>query len=1152
MQESIKDQIPEIKTYLPTSIQEGQLNRHLEQGKEILAQLLPADFVNMSLAGQQKWIAKHLPLIKWTEPNNIPESLSIFFLLSPNQLVKAEKVLLEVIRKWLIPEKEVPILGFYNCYFYMPKISSALFFVAEVKIFVADGRELSMIQEHLPLLSGELSLCLSSNVYFEKYLDTKALSFNQKSTQIQLFLRQLINRSPKSFDVDLFREMSSFFAVAHSDFHKFRLSKHLTRIVVSHYLMRRNLLHSLSLFPEKRHLEFHFIRSKLYFPFGIKSVLGLSIAVSLTNRYETFEDTHIVSAVQKFIPEALVVQGSYYFYRANHDATKYIYLELEKKSGVKFTQNEISLLKKELREELKKRIEKLIPSVFMIRNEEEVMRNILILSQQLKYLSDLPQVMVNFDKQEQNELYFTVLVVRIIKKNGPSLKEVFEKLPQSFKFIPERVQNVGYVRKKNPKEANVFRICIPADRTILRLDSSVNFYLARQKVISILTSAIGEIRDYNGGMILKQGELFAQLKQAFAATTDNQQELLENFFFSINPIEAQATSSLSVLKTLFKLFLEAIANELTKRESHFLKVVTRKNQIVAVLRTKDRSIETILNEELNQLENFSKSLIQTKLTFQGTLAQGFIYETTDHHQQKQFKNCIERAVKKWTTQVMNLQELRLSFISLPQALDPRLGGDDISSTVMKMLFEGLTRISKGSLPSLAIAKSIEISADQKRYTFQLRNSYWSDQTPLVAGDFEYAWKKILSPSFYTPFAYFFYPIKNAKAAKEGKVDLDQVGVKAIDDKTLVVDLEIPTPEFLELTSHALYSPINQANEKLHPNWAAQSGEEIYVCNGPFRLKRSLQTGGYEFIKNQHYWDQSSVKLNRIIITQNSVETAYQMFNNDELEWMGRPMHPWIPRFNKEEGNVLAENPLRVHWCCFNTQRFPFDNLKIRQAFNFALDRKKIALQLADKSIPFFSPLPYNYSQIKDEALLSSNKKLAVQLFELGLKELGLTRENFPVLTLIAFKTKHISELTKLLIKQWEDTLGIVCRVEEYDFNLLFSKMTIGEYQLGIMAWKSAINDPSYTLNLFEFRTNRVNFSKWEHPKYQELLQSAKREVVPDKRLELFRQAEAFLIEECPVFSINTVMDSYMHKKRLKDAFAAVTGNIDFKNASIVP
>lgn len=1137
----INPTLPEIRPYFPQQIQEGELSRHLEQGREILSRLLPEGFSASSLA--------QLPLIKWSQPTSAPESLSIFFLLSPNQEVKAEKVLLDVIRKWLIPEKEVPILGFYNSYFYMPKISSNLFFVAEVKIFVEDGRELSLIQEHLPLLANELSLSLSSSKYFEKYLDTKALSYDQKSAQIQQFLRQLIKRSPKQFDVELFREMSAFFALAHPDFRKFRIPKHLTRIVVSHYLMRKNLLHSLSIFPEKRHLEFHFIRSMLHFPFGVKSVLGLSIAVGLTDRYETFEDTHIISAVQKFIPEAHVVQGSYYFHRANHDATKYIYLELEKKNGSKFTQAEIFQLKRDLKEELKKRIEKLIPSVFMIRNEEEVMRNILLLSQQLKFVSDLPQVMVNFDKQEPSELYFTVLVIRILKEGDVSLKEAFERLPQSFRFIPDRVQNVGYVRKKNPKEANVFHICIPKDRTILRLDSSVNFYLARQKVISILTDALGEIRDYNGGMILKQGELFAQLKHAFAGTADNQQELLENFFFSLNPIEAQATSSLSSLETLFNLCLESIASELPKRESFFLKVQKRKNLVLAILRTKDRSIETFVNEELNQLENFSKSLVQTKVNFQGTLLQGFIYEDSDHHQQ--FQNCLNQAVEKWTSKVINLQELRLSFLVLPPVLDPRLGGDEISSTLMKMLFEGLTRMAHGNQPSLALAKSIDISADQKRYTFKLRNSVWSDQTPLVAHDFEYAWKKILSPSFYTPFAHMFFPIQNAKAAKEGKVGLDQVGIKAVDKTTLVIDLENPTPEFLELTAHALYSPINQQLENLHPNWATQSGEEIYVCNGPFRLKKSFPNGGIELVKNQTYWDQRSVKLDRVLISRNSSETAYEMYKNDELEWMGRPMHPWEQHFKKGEEDILFDGPLGVNWCVFNTQRFPFDNLKMRLAFKFAIDRKKTVKHLSDQSTPLISPLPYHHAQIRDESQLHADRKYAIQLFEEALNELGLTRKTFPVLTLIAV-SKSTSALIKLLVKQWEEVLGIACRIEEYDFNLLFSKMVTGEYQLGMVAWKAWLNDPIYTLNVFEYKTNKLNISKWEHPKFQELLKMAKKEVISDHRLELLNQAEAVLIEESPVLAINTVMHTYIYKKRLKDAFSSETGNIDFKNASIVP
>jgi len=779
----------EIQPHFPQLAHSRALVAHIRKAKEILQELIPEEFFSLPKGKAEKWLLDKLPLFNWNDPESTPDSLTIYFLCSPTHEVKAEKVLLEIIRKWLIPEKEVSILGFNNLYFYIKGYPSRLFFIAEVKILVEDDRELSLIKEHLPLLSNELSLSLSSLKYHEHILDTKALTLDQKSSQVQMYLRKLTERAPKQFDIEIFRDMSTFFALSKPDFRKFRMPKHIARVIVSHFLMRKKMLHHLSVSPEKRHLEFHFVRSKLYFPFGTKSVLGLSIAVFLSNRYETFEDIHILDAVQKFIPDFQIVKGSHYFYRANHDPIKYIYLELEKKDGSSVQQEEMRLLNRELKEELKKRIEQLIPSVFMIRNEEEVMRNILLLSQELKYLSDLPQVMINFEKQEDDELFFTVLVVRVLKKHDFSLEKLFQTEEQNFRFISDRVQNVGYIRKKNPKEANVFHLCIPKDRAILRANSSLNFYLARQKIISILSDALGEIRDYNGGMILKQGELFSQFKETFSGVVAKDQELLENFFFALTPIESQATISLGALKTLFQLCLEAIGQELSKRESYFQKIIKRKNFCFAILRSKDRSLENILNEELNKLENFSKSLIKTQVNYQGTRLQGLIYETTSAMQQKQFQKCIESAVKKWTSKILNQQQLRLSFLDLPLALDPRLAGDEYSSNVIKMLYEGLTRISRDSKPSLALAKSVDISADQKRYIFKLRPALWSDGTPLVAYNFEYAWKKILSPSFYTSFAYFFYPIKNARAAKEGRIDIEKVGIKAVDDLTLVVDLE---------------------------------------------------------------------------------------------------------------------------------------------------------------------------------------------------------------------------------------------------------------------------------------------------------------------------------------------------------------------------
>lgn len=1140
----------ELQPIFPQLAHSKSFAGHLEDGREILEDLLPEEFYSFPKGKAEKWLLERLPLVKWNDLEVTPGSLTLRFLCSPTHEIKAEKVLLDVIRKWLIPEKEVRILGFKNLYFYMRGFSPRLLFVAEVTILVEDAKELSLIQDHLPLLSSELGLSMSSQQYLENVLDTKALSLDQKSSQIQMYLRKLSDRAPRQFDTEIFREMSTFFALSMPDFRKFRMPKHLTRVIVSHYLMRKKMLHQLSVSPEKRHLEFRFVRSKLYFPFGTKPVLGLSVAVALTHRHEIFEETHVLDAVQKFIPDFQVVKGSYYFYKANHDPIKYIYLELEKKNGSSFQAEEVRLLNRELKEELKKRIEQLIPSVFMIRNEEEVMRNILLLSQELKYLSDLPQVMINFEKQEGEELYFTVIAVRVLKKLDLPLEKLFTSKKQNFRFLPDRVQNVGYIRKKNPKEANVFHLCIPKDRTILRANSSVNFYLARGKIMGILNEALGEVRDYNGGMILKQGELFSRFKEAFLGNGAYDQELLENFFFGLTPIESQATSSLSSLKTLFQLCLEASAQELPKRESCFKKTTKRKNICFAVLRAKDRTLEKILNNELSQLENFSKALVKTQVFHQGTLLQGVLYECTTPTQQKQFQKAVDTAVEKWKSNILNQQELRLSLIDLPLSLDPRLGGDEYSSNVIRMLYEGLTRISHGSKPALALAKSLEISSDQKRYVFTLRPSKWSDGSPLRAHQFEYAWKKILSPSFYTPFAYFFYPIKNAKAAKLGSIDIDKVGVKATGDHTLEIELENPTPEFLEQIAHPLFSPINDKLEKLHPNWA-QSGAETYICNGPMKLRAILPNGGYVFVKNPHYWDQQNVKLNKIWISKNNSETAIEMYNNNEIDWIGHPMRPWETYFSTGDKEHYTKF-LGTQWCVFNTQRYPFDNLKMRQAFTYAINRELIAREFPTTAMPAVTPLPHIHTCIFDKDIIYGDRKKAARLFEEALKEVGLTRKNFPIISLYFARGGGREKITRMLAKEWEELFGINCRIEEYPFHILFPKMSKGDFHLGMMNWKSWINDPFYTLGAFQYRTSRVNFSKWEHPKYQRCLERASKETVPENRTEYFKKAEEIIIEECPVLPIFHEAYRYSHKPELQGAFCSDSGNIDFKWASIAP
>ena len=314
---------------------------------------------------------------------------------------------------------------------------------------------------------------------------------------------------------------------------------------------------------------------------------------------------------------------------------------------------------------------------------------------------------------------------------------------------------------------------------------------------------------------------------------------------------------------------------------------------------------------------------------------------------------------------------------------------NLPGNVLRLLFEGLTRINHEGRFELGMAESILVSPDRRQYVFKLRDAKWSDGSPGSGIWFRYAWKKILSVEFKTSYAYFFYPIKNAKKAKEGLSSLDDVGVKAIDNRTLLVELDFPTPYFLELTAHTIYSPVHHQIDISQPNWSSQ-GESGYVCNGGFVLKTHHQHQYYELDKNKNYWNSDQIEIDNILIRKASYQTAYQMFRKGEVDWIGPPFGPWEPIFEQQENDRLIQMPhMGVYWYIFNTQRFPFHNTKLRLAFALAIDRKQIIQSFSTLTSPAYSPLtPMRKPNF--EKRIEENLGDARRLFEQALQELGLT------------------------------------------------------------------------------------------------------------------------------------------------------------------
>jgi hypothetical protein len=222
-----------------------------------------------------------------------------------------------------------------------------------------------------------------------------------------------------------------------------------------------------------------------------------------------------------------------------------------------FTISEIKWIREQLPREVRNGIEKLTRPLFMPRNEEDVMRNMITLSNQLKFSRDLPQVIINFDAQHESELVFTVICLRVFKPSDVAIKDIFDKSDSFLRFIPDRIKRLGLLRKKYPREATVFRVKFSA-HDFLRSDHSVDLLKARQAIVHELQRVLGEFRDFNGGMIAKQHEQFIALKGMFPQIDKNHELLLENFFHSIFPIEHRSVFNPLFLKNLFTLLVASI------------------------------------------------------------------------------------------------------------------------------------------------------------------------------------------------------------------------------------------------------------------------------------------------------------------------------------------------------------------------------------------------------------------------------------------------------------------------------------------------------------------------------------------------------------------------------------------------------------------
>ncbi|GAA5345860.1 peptide ABC transporter substrate-binding protein [Planifilum fimeticola] len=494
---------------------------------------------------------------------------------------------------------------------------------------------------------------------------------------------------------------------------------------------------------------------------------------------------------------------------------------------------------------------------------------------------------------------------------------------------------------------------------------------------------------------------------------------------------------------------------------------------------------------------------------------GFLGEAFKGSGEKQVLNLVEKA------EPINLDTAKLI--------------DDSSVKIATNVLEGLMRLGPENRPEPGMAADFpKISKDKKTYTFKLRDAKWSDGRPVTAHDFEYAWKRALNPKTKSAYAFILYPIEGAEEYHTGKGSAEDVGVKALDDKTLRVRLKEPIPYFLSLTSFITYSPQRKdIVEKYGDEYAKDADKMVY--NGPFVMSEWSHQNSYQFSKNGKYWDRKNVHLDEVNVRiVPDAEEAMGMYvsNQADVVMLNNDL---IDAF-KDTKEFVTANSGTIYFLRFNTNFSIFANKKIRQAFSLSVDREELIAKGLKDDVPaggMVPPLVMGYEgYFRDHAkeYVKHDPEKAKGLLQEGMKELGI--DTLPDIELLVYDDDR--KLIALTLKeQLQKTLGVKIRINPLPQKQKFEMEEQGKFHLTFVRWTGDYNDPMTFLDMWHSK-NALNFGGWSNGRYDELIERSRENPDFKKREKDLIQAEKILVEEAGAAPLYYEKEAYLQKTYVKN------------------
>ena len=474
-------------------------------------------------------------------------------------------------------------------------------------------------------------------------------------------------------------------------------------------------------------------------------------------------------------------------------------------------------------------------------------------------------------------------------------------------------------------------------------------------------------------------------------------------------------------------------------------------------------------------------------------------------------------------------------------LDPQLNEETAGFHVIRDLFEGLLNQDADGNLVPGVATGYTSNEDNTVYTFTLReDARWSNGDPVTAQDFVYAWRRAVDPATASPYAWYLEltEMVNAEAILAGEMPPEELGVRAVDDQTLEVSLEIPLPYFPAMTTYATLMPAHR--ETIEAHGADWTKPENIVSNGAYMLTELVLNEYHTREKNPMYWDADNVIMEMVtglvINDVNQALTRYRAGELDHLEPLPAGQFPALKEEMPEQATSVPR--LCSYYYTFNHREEAKDALKdlrVRQALSYAIDRDVIVNQvLKGGQWP-----AYNFAHIKTAgfevpdipyaALSQAERDAKAQELWEAAKADGVVGDDFTI-DLIYNTSESHRQIATVISQMWRQKLGVSTTLANYEWQTYLDVRRNGEgYDMARSAWCADYNEASSFLDLLT-TPHGSNSSKYSNPDYDAVMAASKTSDTPNEQ---YTQAEQILYEDMAIAPIYHYANTFLLDESIK-------------------